>query len=209
MSTAQEFAAALLWLATVALMIVKTPASSVLFYRVQALADAVMIALIALTTHAPWLWLFVGLTVVVRVVVIPEMVQRVLCIPRREYGGKSALGIGSLVVYALLLSTGGLLIGRLGFAHPTAVGLVFAAMFVAFMHLSARYEIWSMLWALLSLDTVVDAGVAIFSHTMPETTTLALYGISLSLAAVLAFVAQRIYRIKGSLDVRTLEELMG
>lgn len=207
MSTATELAAGLLWLATIAMMIVKAPHSVMMFYRVQAFADALLTALVAVRDHLPVLWVFVGLAVAVRIIVIPEIVSRGLSTPR-DYSAKAPLGMGALVLYALLLTAGGMLVGRIG-PDPILLGLIFGAMFVSFVHLSARYEVWSMLWALLSLDTVVDAGLSIFARTMPEETALGIYAMSLSLAIVLAFVAQRVQHLKKSLDVRELEELTG
>jgi hydrogenase-4 membrane subunit HyfE len=209
MSILAQSAAALLWLATVGMMIVKTPRSVTTFYRLQALADAVIAAAIAVQGHQPLLWIAVGLAVIVRVGLIPEIVRRGLTTGGKAHSAKTPVGLGGLMMYALGLSAGGILLGRMGVPDPTVTGLVFASMFVSFMHLSARYEVWSMLWALLSLDTIVDVGVVIFGRSIPATVDVALYAVSLGLALVLAFVARRIQDVHSTLDVRDLEELIG
>lgn len=204
-----ELAASLMWLATVGMMIVKTPHSMVTFYRIQALANAAIAAIMAWQGQ-PLLWAAVGLAVAVRIILIPEIVGKSLRLPTSPYSAKSALGVGAMVILAFFLTAGGMLVAQtLGVSDPISAGLLFAASFVAFIHLSARYEVWSMLWALLSLDTIIDVGVLLFAKALPESSEFGLYAMSLALAIVLAFVAQRIQHIKQSQDVRDLEELIG
>ena len=200
---------AVLWLATVGMMIVKAPGTVTTFYRIQAIAEAGLGAVMAISGHLPILWVTVGLTVLIRVIAIPRIVNHGITSPNTHYSAKAPTGMGALLIYALFCTIGGLLVGELGLPRPVVAGLIFASMFVSFVHLSSRYEAWSMLWALLSLDTIVDAGVLIFAPTLPELTDLGLIGISLALAVVLAFVARQIQALKNSLDVRELEELIG
>lgn len=210
MSAWAEAFAGLIWLATVGMMIVKTPRTVAAFYRAQALGVAGIGATVALGQNLPILWVTVGLTVLIRIFAIPAIVNRGIKTPNDPYSAKSPLGMGALIVYALILTAAGMLAAHIGrIALPATAGLVIAAMFVSFVHLSARYEVWSMLWALMSLDTVIDAGILIFAKSLPELTDLGLFAMSLALALVLAFVAHRIHNVPKALDVRELEELTG
>ncbi|PSR23508.1 MAG: hypothetical protein C7B45_02930 [Sulfobacillus acidophilus] len=209
MSILGEAAAALLWLATVGIMVVKTPRSVTTFYRLQALAGAGIAVVLAVHGHRTLLWVTVGLTVIVRMALIPEIVRRGLITSRGVYSAKTPIGAGGLLMYVLVLSAAGILLGRMGMPNPTLAGLVFAAMFVSCLQLSARYEVWSMLWALLSLDTIVDVGVVMFGRAIPASVDVGFYAVSVSLALVLALVAHRIQEVHSTLDVRNLEELIG
>lgn len=205
-----EMCAGLIWLATAGMMIVKTPRATATLYRTQALGDAGLGATIALTANRPLVWVAVGLTVLFRIVAIPAIIHRGLPSTNSLYGAQAPVGMGALMFYAVPFTAGGLLVARWGVvAVPATAGIVFAAMFVSFVHLSARYEVWSILWALMSLDTIVDAGVLVFAQSLPALTDLGLFAMSLALALVLAFVAHRILAVKESLDVRQLEELIG
>jgi hydrogenase-4 component E len=210
MSAWAETCAGLIWLATVGMMIVKTPRSVATLYRTQALGVAGLGATIALSENVPILWVTVGLTVLVRIFVVPAIINRGIKTLSAPYSAKSPIGVGSLIVYAVVLTAAGMLSAQIGAVRlPVAAGLIIASMFVSFIHLSARYEVWSMLWALMSLDAIISAGVLVFANSLPELTDLGLFAMSLSLALVLAFVAHRIHGVKASLDVRELEELVG
>lgn len=204
-----QLSVGVLWMTTVGMMIVKTHRSTMTLYRIQALMEALLAALMAVTVHLSALWISVLMVIVIKIIVIPTLVTRTFHNAGKEYSAKSPLGMGSLLMLALLLSVGGLLLGRLGMPHPTVVGLVLGALFVSFLHVSSRYELWSVLWAVLSLDTVVGAGALIFGTGLPETADVGINLASLTLALVLAYVGGRIERIKNSLDVRELEELIG
>ncbi len=204
-----QVAFGLIWLTTAGLLIVKSPHSAAALYRLQAMAEALVAAAAALAGARPWLWLSVVLILVIKVAVIPPVVMRGLGTRRTDYGGDGAFGIGALLLIAALLSVGGFLLGRLGLPHPALMGMGFAALFVALVHASSRYQVWSMLWALLSLDTVVGAITLIWGRGLPEMADVAIDLVSLGLALVLAYLAQRIDRIMHARDIREMEDLVG
>lgn len=197
------------WLMAVAMILVKTSRSSATLYRIQSIAEAAIAAALAVTGD-PWLWISVGLVLAIKTFFIPFLINHGSRPFAPHYSAKGPLGMASLLVIIAILTAGGLLLIRIGkIPHPTLTGLIFAALFVAFLHLSARYEIWSLMWALLSLDTVVGVGALIFGRGLPEVADVGINLASLALALVLTYLAVRIERIKHSLDTRTLEELIG
>lgn len=209
MSTGLLLAMAVLWLTTVAMILVKTPQATTMLYRIQAAGEASVAAILAVAGHRPLLWAIVGLILVVKIMIIPAVVTRGLAPLGEEYGAKGPMGMTALLLLALILTSGGLLVGRLGFAHSLATGLVFAAMLVAFLQLSGRYEVWSLLWAMLSLETVMDAGALLLGTGLPTILEAGIGVTGLAMALVLVYVAAEVRRTIHSLDVRDLGELIG
>lgn len=203
MSTWLLLATALLWLTTVAMMIVKTPRSMMVLYRIQALAEAGAAAEAAIFGHRLMLWSVVALILVLKLFIIPGVVARWLAPLDNLYGAAGPVGSTALLMLALAFSGGGILIGHL------PIGLVFAAMMVTFVQISGRYEVWSLLWGILSLETVIDVGALTLGGGIPAVGEVGIGVTGLALALVLAYVAAQVRRIKHSLDVRDLEELIG
>ncbi|MCY0897584.1 MAG: hypothetical protein OWU33_01395 [Firmicutes bacterium] len=204
-----HLAAAIIWLAAIGMMIVKSPRSTTTLYRLQALGEAALVALSAWTQTRPLLWASVALIIVVKVVVVPWSIHRGFRGNTPGYSAKSPVGTTTLLMLAALFSAGGYLLAELGLPHPTASGILLAALLVALLHTTSRYEVWSMLWGLLSLDTVVGASIGLVSPALPATDVMAVTLVTLALALVLALLARWIRAIKPSLDVRQLEELTG
>ncbi len=96
-----------------------------------------------------------------------------------------------------------------GMRHPLILGLLFGAWFVSFVHLSARYETWSLGWALLSLDTVSGALVVAASGPIPESLEVGINLFALTTAVLLALLARKISTSFSTVDVRDAEELTG
>ncbi len=209
MSTWLLLATALLWLTTVAMMIVKTPRSMTVLYRIQAVAEAGVVAQLALVGHHPWLWSVAVLIVVLKLIIIPAVVTRWLAPLNSVYGAQGPVGMTALLMLALVLSGGGIVIGQLGLPNPLPIGLVFAAMMVTFVQLSGRYEVWNLLWGILSLETVMDVGALTLGTGIPVVGEVGIGVTGLALALALSYVAAQVRRIKHSLDVRDLEELIG
>ena len=198
----------ILWLTAVGLMLVKNYRSAATLYRIQALAEALIAGGLAVTRGAPWIWLSVGLEVVAKIALVPRLIARNRRF-RGEYGAKGPLGMASLLVLSLFFSGGGLILGQTMPVHPTLTGLFLAALFAASLHLSSRYELWSLTWALLSLDTVAGAGTLLLGSRLPEATDVGINLASLGLALVLSYLVVQIERVKRSADIRDLEELVG
>ncbi|NMP21943.1 hypothetical protein [Sulfobacillus harzensis] len=209
MSTWLLLAVTLLWMTAVAMMIVKTPHTMAVMYRIQAVAEAGVASLLAIFGHRPAFWSVAALIIVLKIFVIPGVMNRWLKSMRRAYGTHGPAGMSALLMLALLLSAGGIVVGRLGLPYPLPMGLVLAAMLVTFVQLSGRYEVWSLLWGILSLETVMDVGALTWGTSIPAIGEVGIDVTGLALALVLAYVAAEVRRVKHSLDVRDLEELIG
>lgn len=201
-----QLAVGLVWLCAVGLMIVKTDHSRVFMYRLQAFGQTLVILFAAIALDDMWLYIGAAITVVLKIGIIPSVVKRALH-PADPYGVKSTWGVGGMILAALVLSGGGVLAGRLGgLPHPGVAGLVLAALFVTFLHLSVRFELGSIVWAILSLDTVVGIAVTLFAVHLPPAFAMGADGVSLALALVIAYLARWLIRLQASPNAATLEE---
>ncbi len=209
MSTWLLLSATVLWVGAVAMMIVKTPHTMAVMYRMQAVAEAGVASLLAIFGHRPAYWSVVALIIVLKIFVIPGVMNRGLKPMRQAYGTHGPFGMSALLLLALLLSAGGIVVGHLGLPYPLPMGLVVAAMLVTFVHLSGRYEVWSLLWGILSLETVMDVGVLTWGTSIPAIGEVGIDMTGLALALVLGYVAAEVWRVKHGLDVRDREELIG
>lgn len=200
----------IIWLSTMGIAIMKTEHSTLQAYRLQAIMEAILAGWLAVSDHDPYLWISVALIIPIKLVVISSLMRRNFPRIERNYSFQSPFGLSALVLVAVLLSAGGILLGRLGgLPNPTLSGLLIASTLVAFVHLSSRYEIWSMLWAILSLDTIAGSGVLLWGRGLSEVTDVAINLTTLALALVLTYVGGRIAQVKNTVDVRELEELQG
>lgn len=204
-----EVALGIMWLAAIGLLIVKTVASAAMIYRIQSAAEVLIVILLALRYGDLWLWINAALIIVVKILVIPRLVIAAAG-SQAGFSGKSPWGVTALLLAVLGLSTAALLAGHwLGLVQPPIAGLVLAVMFVAFLHLSSRYEVWSLMWAMLSLDTAVSTGASLLSTRLPAVVDAGIALVSLALVFALCYVARLMAEHTRSGDVREMEELIG
>lgn len=205
-----RFSASVLWISALGLLVVKTTDSASKIYRVQSLAEFSAILLVAAMRHFPWLLLSALTVFVIKVLAIPTIMKKSTPLIHQDYGAKASMGIASLLLLALALTIFGFLLSRIpGLSHPVVTGVILAALFIAFLHISSRYETWSLAWGMLSLDTITSVSALVVGTSLKESADVSIDGLSLGLACALAFLIHRIADIKNTTDVRQIEELKG
>lgn len=208
MYIAWRIAASLVWLMAGALLLVKTNRSAGILYRWQALGEAALAIILSLKTQDNWLWITVAAIIIVKVAVVPEILNFRQTLLRDDYGARGPVGVTSLVLVIAALTIAGIAIGAFpGLIHPVTMGVLFGAWLIALVHGSTRYETWSMAWGLLSLDTVSSSLVLALGSTLPPVADLLITMTAVALAVLLALFSRRIAHLKQTTDVRALKEL--
>lgn len=201
--------ASLIWIMTISLLLVKAHRSAQASYRLQAVGEAGLLAVLALNNE-PWLWLDVGLVLAIKEIVIPRILSSHGEVVSKDYGAKSAVGMAFLLMVAAIVTAAGLALGEVpGLARPLMSGILIGAWFISFIHLSARYETWSLSWALLSLDTVSGVLAVSVAGPLPEFAGVGMELAALAIAVLLAWLSRKIFTLLHTTDVRDVEELTG
>ncbi len=204
-----RLAGSLIWVMAVAILLVKTHQSARLLYRLQALGEAGLLSVIALD-HEPLLWIDVIMVLLIKEIAIPKILGPQKGMIARDYGAKGTVGMTFLLFVAAAFTLGGLALGQVpGLLHPLVAGVLLGAWFVSFMHLSSRYETWSMSWALLSLDTISGALAVAVAGPIPEFAGVGIDVGALVVAVLLALLTRTIASTLHTTDVRDVEELIG
>lgn len=199
----------LIWVSAILMILVKTHQSARAVYRVQALGEAGLMAALAFLGPS-LLWFDVALIVVVKVLLVPRIMQGPSPAVSHDYGSRGPVGLTTVLLVSVLFTVGGVWLGQTaGMHHPLVLGLLFGAWFVSFFHLSARYETWSLGWALLSLDTVSGGLAVAAAGPVPETLEIGINLAAVATAVLLALLARKISSTMHTVDVRDVEELTG
>ncbi len=201
--------ASLIWITAISLLLVKAHRSAQASYRLQAVGAAGLLAVLALN-HEPWLWLDVGVVLAIKELIIPRILSSHREVASQDYGAKSAVGMAFVLMVAGIVTAASLALGEVpGLAHPLMSGVLIGAWFISFIHLSARYETWSLSWALLSLDTVSGALAVSVSGPLGEFVGVGIELAALAMAVLLAWLSRKIFTLMQTTDVRDVEELTG
>ncbi len=199
----------LIWVCTIVIILVKTHQSARAIYRIQAIGEAGIMAALAFG-GLPLLWWDVALILAVKVVMVPKIMKGPSRAVSHDYGSKGPVGLTTVLLMSVLFTAGGVAVGQMaGMHHSLILGLLLGGWFVSFLHLSSRYETWSLGWALLSLDTVSGALVVAAAGPIPESLEIGINLAALATAVLLALLARKISSSLHTVDVRDVEELTG
>ncbi|AEJ41898.1 hypothetical protein TPY_3746 [Sulfobacillus acidophilus TPY] len=203
--------ASLIWVMTGSLFIVKTPTTMPNLYRLQAVGEMLAVGALYVATRDPWLVLSLAILIGVKWFVVPGILTRSSAFARTTYGLSAPWGVSSLLIGDLVLTGLGIAVAhRLFSTDPFTLGVLLASWFIALWHTVARYETWSLSWALLSLDTVSSALILVLAgRPLPPLIDVLMLTITTALAGLLALLSARIFNVKASTDVRDIKELIG
>lgn len=204
-----RIAATIIWMMAIALILVKTNRSARIVYRLQALGEAGLGALAAWHSVGD-LWISVGLVLVFKLGVIPELMRRNALIIKHDYGAKGPVGMTAILMIIFGVTVVGLFVANVfHFLHPILSGVLLAAWIISYIHLSGRYETWSIGWGLLSLDTISSSLVGTWAGVLPASADIATTGVAVALAGLIAIFSGRIALLRHTTDVRQVKELIG
>lgn len=202
--------ASLLWVTAVAQLLTKNPRSSRIVYRVQALAEAALVSGFAILYHQSLLWMSVGLILAVKVVAVPWTFRRLTGIIEDAYGSRARVGMAVQLFIAFLMTA-----ATVGYASPGLFGhaplgaVLLSGWLVSFMHLVARYDMWSLMWALLSLETLSTSIVLVVLQTFPPGLDIAVNLAAWATATLGGYLVRRVALTYPAADVRYLRGLKG
>jgi hydrogenase-4 component E len=131
-------------------------------YAVQSVLLSALAIVVAATRHLPELYALAGLSFVLKAVIVPVVLRRLL--PSRgsaDIAGSHSLGIASTVLVAIVVAAFGFFtVAALGISSPvlpvTALSISVAVILVAFVLMIVRQDVVSQAIGFLSLENGVS-----------------------------------------------------
>jgi hydrogenase-4 component E len=191
-------------------------------YIAQSALIAVLAVIVAAARHIPGLYVLAALTVVLKVIVIPVLLRRLL----RETGpadsraggadiaGSGGLGVASTVLLAIAVAAFGFFAaGRLGIrgnaAPVTALSVSVSVVLVAFVLMICRRDVVSQAIGLFSLENGISLAALVVAASLPLILEVALL-FDLLLAVVVFSLLIRLHHGRAqSLSTADLTRLRG
>ncbi|SMC02396.1 Hydrogenase-4 membrane subunit HyfE [Sulfobacillus thermosulfidooxidans DSM 9293] len=202
--------ASLMWAFTVIVMLVKNNRSARILYRLDALAQASLLALLAESLHQNGLWFSAVLVVLVKVIVVPYVMHTGSYAVERDYSAQSRFGMAFVLIISLAVTILGFLLGdQFHGDHPITQGILWAAWLVAFVQMTLRYEIWSEAWGLLNFEVITSTLAIVLVSAFPLIPDILADGVAIGMALLLSVYMALMRAQYDSVDVRKAGELKG
>jgi hydrogenase-4 component E len=188
--------------------------SQVRLYAFQSLAVTGLALLVAATHHIGELYVLAALSFVLKVVVVPTIVLRLLRDAGTDLASSHRLGVASMVMFAIVISVFGLFVaGSLpvrSHSLPTAaLGLAVAVILVAFLLVILRSDVVSQAVGFFSLENGVSMASLVVAAGLPLIVELA-FLFDLLVAVVVFGVLMRVHHGRTrTLSTATLDRLQG
>jgi hydrogenase-4 component E len=141
-------------------------------YAAQSLMLSVLAIITAATRGLPELYVLAGLSFLLKVVIVPTVVMRLLRDTSAEIAGSGALGVASEVLLAILVAAFGFFaVGSLNISSNvlpnTALAISVAVVLVAFVLIIARRDLVSQAVGFFSLENGVSLASLVVAAGMP------------------------------------------
>jgi hydrogenase-4 component E len=188
--------------------------SQIRLYAVQSLAVSGLAVLVAATRHLDDLYVLAALSFVLKVVVVPGIVVRLLRDARVDLAGSNRLGVATMVLLAIAASVFGFFVvdGLPVHSHslPTpALGLATAVILVAFLLVILRSDVVSQAVGFFSLENGVSVASLVLAAGLPLIVEVA-FLFDLLVAVVVFGVLMRVHHGRGqTLSTDALDRLRG
>jgi hydrogenase-4 component E len=183
-------------------------------YAAQSAAVSVLAVIVAAARHLPDLYALAALSAVLKVVIVPVVMRRLLRGTGEEIAGSGALGLASTVLVAIAVGAFGFFaVGTLGIAAPTlpvtALGIAVAVVLVAFVLMIVRRDVVSQAIGFFSLENGVSLAALVVAAQMPLILAVA-FLFDLLVAVVVFGVLIRVHHGRAeSLSTAELTRLRG
>lgn len=183
-------------------------------YAAQSLLVSVLAVVVALARDVPELYVLAGLSLALKVIVVPWLVLRMLRTAGTEIAGSGALGVASEVLLAVAVAAFGFFAtGRFHVTSPalpeTALGLSVAVILVAFVLMIVRRDVVSQAIGFFSLENGVSLVSLVVAAGMPLILEVA-FLFDLLVAVVVFGVLMKVHHQRSdSLSTRHLTRLRG
>jgi hydrogenase-4 component E len=183
-------------------------------YAAQSLLLSVLAVMVAATRHVPELYALAGLSFILKVVIVPLVVTRLLRDTSTEIAGSGALGVASEVLVALVVAAFGFFAaGSLNLASPvlpkTALALSIAVVLVAFVLIIVRSDLVSQAVGFFSLENGVSLTSLVVAAGLPLILEVAFLFDLLVAVVIFGVLARATHARSGTLMTSTLTSLRG
>ena len=188
--------------------------SQVRLYAFQSLAVSALAVFVAATQHVPELYVLAGLSFVLKVVLVPAIVLRLLRDARVDVAASNRLGVATMVLLAIAISVFGFfVVGSLPVhsrSLPTpALGMAAAVILVAFLLVILRSDVVSQAVGFFSLENGVSVASLVVAAGLPLIVEVA-FLFDLLVAVVVFGVLMRVHHGRTqTLSTDVLDRLRG
>ena len=188
--------------------------SQVRLYAFQSLAVSSLAVFVAATQHVPQLYVLAGLSFVLKVVLVPAIVLRLLRDARVDLAASNRLGVATMVLLAIAISVFGFfVVGSLPVhsrSLPTpALGMAAAVILVAFLLVILRSDVVSQAVGFFSLENGVSVASLVVAAGLPLIVEVA-FLFDLLVAVVVFGVLMRVHHGRTqTLSTDVLDRLRG
>jgi len=183
-------------------------------YAVQSLLLSVLAVIVAASRHVPELYVLAGLSFVLKVLIVPWVVIRLLRDTSTEIAGSGTLGVASEVLVALVVAAFGFFtIGALNIQSEvlpkTALSLAFAVVLVAFVLIIVRSDLISQAVGFFSLENGVSLASLVVASGLPLILEVAFLFDLLVAVVIFGVLARVTHGRSGSMSTSILNALRG
>lgn len=189
--------------------------SQIRIYVVQSLLVAALAGVVAAERGIEGLWVTVALSVVLKVVVFPALLFRLLGERQVELVASHRLGVATMVLIGLVLAAFGFFVGDglpvVGGAPlpSAALGLAVAGIVVAFGLTILRSDVVSQAVGFFSLENAASLASLVVAAGLPLVEAVSLFFDLLVAIVVFGILIRVHHRRQGSLGTEELDRLRG
>ncbi|KLO28703.1 hydrogenase [Mycolicibacter heraklionensis] len=188
--------------------------AQVRLYAGQSLAVSALAAVVAFGHHVPELYVLAVLSLLLKVIVVPLVVLRLLREASEEIAGSGALGVANEVLISIAVSAFGFFaVGVLGIHSDVlpsaALSLSVAVVLVAFILMIVRRDVVSQAIGFFSLENGVSVASLVVAAGMPLILEVAFLFDLLVAVVVFGVLMRTHHRRTRSLSTITLDRLRG
>jgi hydrogenase-4 component E len=188
--------------------------SQVRLYAFQSLAVSALAVFLAATQHVDQLYVLAGLSFLLKVVVVPRIVLRLLRDERVDLASSHRFGVASMVLLAIVVAVFGFfVVGSLPVRTHSlpmpALGLAAAVILVAFLLVILRSDVVSQAVGFFSLENGVSVASLVVAGGLPLILEVA-FLFDLLVAVVVFGVLMRVHHDRAkTLSTGALDRLRG
>lgn len=183
-------------------------------YAVQSLMLSVLAVIVAASRHVPELYVLAGLSFVLKVVIVPTVVTRLLRDTSAEIAGSGALGVASEVLVSIAVAAFGFFATGALDLHSavlpkTALSLSVAVVLVAFVLIIVRSDLVSQAVGFFSLENGVSLASLVVAAGLPLILEVAFLFDLLVAVVIFGVLARVTHGRSGTLLTTSLTSLRG
>jgi hydrogenase-4 component E len=214
LSDAAEVIALLVLLSEFAMLRSSLSRSQVRLYAFQSFCVSVLAGFVAATRHIGDLYALMGLSFVLKVIIVPAVIFRLLREVRVDVTASHRLGVASMVLLAIVLSGFGIFVVGTLPIHSRSLpilplALATAVILVAFLLVIVRNDVVSQAVGFFSLENGVSVASLVLAAGLPLIVEVA-FLFDLLVAVVVFGVLMRVHHGRAhTLSTRSLERLRG